>query len=48
MEGGLYIYMPGIALSLAFFSSSEMVVRISGTLENYCSMKVHGHLDRIK
>lgn len=48
VKGGLYVYMPGVTLSLAFFSSSEIVVRISGALANYCLMKVHGPLDSIK
>lgn len=46
--GGPYVYMHGVTLSLPFFSSSEMVVRTSGTLANYCLLKVHGPLDSVK
>lgn len=45
MEESLYVYMPGIALSLAFFSSSEKVVRISSILADCCLLKVHRPLD---
>lgn len=36
-----------ITLTLAFFSSSEMVVRMSVTLVNYFLMKIHKALDSI-
>ena len=41
VEGGLYVYMSGITLTLAFFSSSAAVVTMSVTLANYCLMKIH-------
>ena len=48
VEGGLYVYMSGITLTLAFFSSSAAVVTMSVTLANYCLMKIHRPLDSIR
>lgn len=45
-EGCMYI--SGITLTLAFFSSSETVVRMSVNLANHCLMKIHRPLDSIK
>lgn len=48
MEGGLYVSIPGVTFTFAFFSSSEIVVRLSGSLAKYCLLKVHGPLGSIK